>query len=299
MGTPQLRGKLGPLLYGWCGIHRTADDREARREVRNAISAAIAKFPADERLAVTVALGIAPGTQHVLLNERIGVLADQLRISERTARRRIDRSFARLAAEIEAGTRRSGDAPDPGRGWSVQRLKVLVRLDVPQPELIEERQIVATRDGLRRISAMFTVPRAEDGRDVERQVVADALHGARITDIELEGNRHFRWLLDLPRPLACGESHTFSMAYRIRDDLPIRPTYTFVPLVPCESFSVRIRFDRRNPPSVVWRVDGVSPSVLSEPPQPGTPLAVDSAGEVAEDFSGLRLGNAYGLRWLL
>src|ERR1044072_8344380 len=27
--TLQLRGRLGPLLYGWCGIHRTADDREA------------------------------------------------------------------------------------------------------------------------------------------------------------------------------------------------------------------------------------------------------------------------------
>jgi hypothetical protein len=129
-------------------------------------------------------------------------------------------------------------------------------------------------------------------------VVAGALHGARITDIELEGKRHFRWLLDLPRPLAYGETHTYSMAYRIRDDLPIRPAYSFVPLVPCESFSVRIRFDRRDPPPVVWRVDGAPPSVLSEPPQPGTPLPVDSAGEVAQEFTSLQRGYAYGLRWL-
>ncbi|MEQ0561014.1 hypothetical protein ABJI51_18165 [Amycolatopsis sp. NEAU-NG30] len=293
----RLRSRLGPLVSGWCEIHRTTSDRDARRVLREAISAAIAEFPADDRLAVNIALGIAPGAQHALLSDRVGVLAERLRVSERTARRRIDRSFARLAAEIEAGTQPGVDA-DPDRGWFVKRLKALVRLDTAEPELIEEREIVATREGLCLISAQFTVPRLGDGRDGERCVAADAQHGVRIRHGEREGLRHFRWLLDLPRPLARGESHTYSLVLRIRDGKPIRPSYTFLPLVTCESFTVRVRFDPLRPPRAVWRLDRVAPSVLTDPPQPGPDLPLDGAGEVAQEFTAPQLGYAYGLRWL-
>lgn len=297
--TERLRGRLGPLISGWCEIHRTANDREARRVLRDAISAAIAEFPADDRLAVNVALGIAPGSQHALLSDRVGLLAEQLSVSERTARRRIDRSFARLAAEIEAAGRPGAGVPDPDQGWFVKRLKALVRLDTAEPELIEERLIVATRNGLSRISAQFTVPRLGDGRDDgERRVSADAQHGVRITDAKRVGQRHFRWLLDLPRPLSRGDTHTYSLVIRIRDGLPVRASYTFVPLVPCESFAVRVRFDPRRLPWTVWRVDREPHSVLTDPPQPGTPLPLDGAGEVAQEFAAPQLGYAYGLRWL-
>ncbi|WP_290056133.1 hypothetical protein [Amycolatopsis solani] len=294
----RLRSRLGPLVSGWCEIHRTTSDRDARRVLRDAISAAIADFPPDDQLAVNVALGIAGGTQHARLSDRIGILAERLRISERTARRRIDRAFTRLAAEIQAGSQPGDGVPDPDRGWFVKRLKALVRLDTPEPELIEERVIVATQDGLRRISAQLTVPRTDDDLDGERQVAADAQHGVRISDRSREGQRHFRWLLDLPRPLSRGDSHTFSLVLRVRDGRPIRSSYTFVPLVTCESFTVRVRFDPDRPPRSVWRLDRVAPSVLADPPQPGAPLDLDGAGEVAQDFTAPQLGYAYGLRWL-
>ncbi|WP_103348088.1 hypothetical protein [Amycolatopsis sp. CA-128772] len=294
----RLRSRLGPLVSGWCEIHRTTSDRDARRVLREAISAAIAEFPADDQLAVNVALAIAPGAQHALLSDRIGVLAERLSVSERTARRRIDRSFARLAAEIEAGTRPGDGVPDPDKGWFVKRLKVLVRLDTPEPEVTEERLIVATSDDLGRISAQFTVPRTYDDRDGERHVTADAQHGARISAAHREGQRHFRWLLDLPRPLSRGDSHTYSLVFRLQDGRPTRPSYVFVPLVTCESFTVRVRFDPRRPPRVVWRLDRVPPSVLADPPQPGPALPLDGACEVAQEFAAPQLGYAYGLRWL-
>ncbi|MFI5588499.1 hypothetical protein ACIA5G_25835 [Amycolatopsis sp. NPDC051758] len=294
----RLRTRLGPLVTQWCEVHRTANDREARRVLREAITAAIAEFPADDRLAVNVALGIAPGTQHPLLSARVEVLAERLRVSARTARRRIDRAFARLAAEIEAGARPGEGVPDPEKGWFVKRVKALVRLDTDEPELIEERLIVATRDGLSRIATQFTVPRTEDGRDGERQVDVDAQHGVRITGANRQGQRHFRWLLDLPRPLSRGDSHTYSLVYRIRDGRPIRPSYAFVPLVTCESLTVRVRFDPESPPRAVWRLDRVPPSVLTDPPEPGATLPLDGAHEVAQDFAAPQLGYAYGLRWL-
>jgi hypothetical protein len=297
--TERLRSRLGPLISGWCEIHRTANDREARRVLRDAVLAAIVEFPADDRLAVTVALGIAPGAQHALLSDRVAILADRLRISGRTARRRIDRAFARLAAEIEAGTDPGRDEPDPDKGWFVKRLNALVRLDTDEPELIEERLIVSTCDGLRRISAQFTVPRIEDGQDGERHVAADAQHGVRISERAREGQRHFRYLLELPRPLARGDSHTYSLVYRISDGRPIRASYAFVPLVTCESFTVRVRFHPDRLPRVVWRLDRVPHSVLADPPQPGASLLVDGAFEVAQDFTAPQLGYVYGIRWLI
>lgn len=297
--TERLRSRLGPLVSGWCEIHRTANDREARRVLRDAISAVIAEFPADDQLAVNVALGIAPGSQQALLSDRVGILADRLRVSDRTARRRIDRSFVRLAAEIEAGLRPGDGVPDdPDEGWFVKRLRAIVRLDTAEPELIEEREIVATRDGLSRISAQFTVPRVDDGADGERRVAADAQHGVRITDAQRVGQRHFRWLLDLPRPLARGDTHTYALVIRIRDGLPIRPSYVFVPLVTCESFTVRVRFDPQRLPWTVWRLDRVPPSVLADPAKPGPALSLDGACEVAQEFTAPQLGYAYGLRWV-
>lgn len=112
------------------------------------------------------------------------------------------------------------------------------------------------------------------------------------------GQRHFRWLLDLPRPLARGETHTYSLAFRVRDGASIRPSYIFVPLMTCESLSVRVRFDPRRPPEMVWLVDRVPHSVLADPSPPGPPLALDDACEVAQEFAGPQQGYAYGLRWL-
>ena len=86
---------------------------------------------------------------------------------------------------------------------------------------------------------------------------------------------------------------------RIRDGLPIRPSYTFVPLVTCESFTVRVRFDPQRLPWTVWRLDRVPTSVLADPAQPGPALALDGACEVAQEFAAPQLGYAYGLRWWL
>lgn len=296
--TEGLLSRVGPLISGWCELHRAKNDREARRVLRAAIESAIEEFPLEDRLAVTIALCIEPGAQHSRLSDRVAVLMERLQVAERTARRRIDRACARLAAEIEASTHPGQGEQDPDKGWFVKRLTAVVRLDTPVPTLIEERLIVATRDGLSRISAQFTVPRVEDGTDAERDVTADAQFGVRLGEPIRQGQRHFRWLLDLPRPLGAGEDHTYSLEYQVRDGRPIRPSYAFVPLVTCESFTVRVRFDPDHLPRAVWRLDKVPTSVLSDPPQPGEPLPLDGTSEVVQDFAAPQLGYAYGVQWL-
>ncbi|MEA5363781.1 hypothetical protein VA596_29905 [Amycolatopsis sp., V23-08] len=296
--TEGLRGRVGPLLSAWCELHRTKNDREARRVLRDAVEAAIKDFPEGDQLAVRFALCIEPGAQHPQLSDRVEVLRGRLRVAERTARRRIDRAFARLAAEIEAETQCDPAEPDPDKGWFVRRLKAVVQLDKPVPTLVEERLIVATRDGLSRISAQFTVPRTEDVRDAERHVAAGVQYGVRMGEPIREGQRHFRWLLDLPRPLDKGEQHSYALEFQVDDGLPIRSSYAFIPLVTCESCSVRVRFHPDRLPRVVWRLDKVPQSVLSDPPQPGAALPLDGTFEVKQDFVAPQLGYAYGIRWL-
>lgn len=43
--TEGLLSRVGPLISGWCELHRAKNDREARRVLRAAIESAIEEFP--------------------------------------------------------------------------------------------------------------------------------------------------------------------------------------------------------------------------------------------------------------
>jgi hypothetical protein len=293
----RLLSQVGPVITGWCQLHPSMKDREIRQRVRSSIERAIADFNDDDRLAIIVGLGMPSDAWHSMLHRREQVLAERLGISERTARRRVDSAFRRLAEEILAdhGAEHRNDSPDSG--WTVRRLRALVRLDCDAPELSEERTIIAARDDLTHITARFTVPRLDDGTDGERRIAAKA-NGVVIKRVQRQGQRHFHLLLTLPRTLSRGDVHTYGLTFQILDTQPIRSSYAFVPLVDCEFFDVTVRFDPRRVPSVVWRLDQVPHSLLSDPAPPGPALPLDGAYEVHQHFASLKQGYGYGLRWL-
>ncbi|WP_345033202.1 hypothetical protein [Kutzneria kofuensis] len=190
------------------------------------------------------------------------------------------------------------DPLDPERGWAVRRLRVLVRLDRPVPEVIEERTIVATRDGLDHIVARFSVPRRSDGADIDREVHAEMQHGARIVEANRLGAGHFRYLLALPRPLAWNEPHTYAIVFQVRDGQPIADHYVFTPLVSCALFEARVRFDAARRPLAVWRTERTVPRTLPHRGRPDGPLlALDGADEVAARFDHPEQGFSYGVCW--
>lgn len=302
LDATDLRDRIGPVIASWCGLSASSTDRDARRLVRDAVQRASAELGEEDRLAINFALGIARGSQLPRLQERVRLLAENGKFSERTARRRVDRAFERLAEEVATKLELGANEDDPDKGWSVRRFKALVRLDKADPELIEERVIVAARDGLRQISARFSIPRiarqcqAEPGK---RQVSADVLFGATIEHQERLGDGHFYYLLGLPRTLYRDEQHTYTMAFRIMDGQPIRTYYAFIPLISCEFFQVRVRFNPANPPRAVWQLNRVPQRVLADPTEPGPLLPLDRAGEVELCFTDLDRGYGYGLSWLL
>jgi hypothetical protein len=289
-----LRERVGPTIARWCELPPEAGDRDIRRRVEESIQE-IELVP-QLFLIIRAALAIEPAFRYPRLSDREDRLASELHCSPRTARRRVEEAFRLLAQEI-AAKRGPDNLDDPDRGWTVRRFRALVRLDRVMPELIEERTIVAVRDGVRRISARFSVPRTLDGVTVRREVAADVQQGARIALAERQGDGHFHYILDLPRQLSRGDELSYTMVFQILDGEPIRDYYAFVPLITCESFHVRVRFDTAHPPRTVWRLDRTPPRVLADPAIPGPPLPLDGAGEVALEFTDLERGYGYGLSW--
>jgi len=293
-----LHDRIGPQLAELAEISPEDSDRNIRRKISTFVKRISEELPDEDRLAIAVALGSEPGLQHSRLNQRMQILAERLHCAERTARRRVDRATERLAEAALALAQEGGtDVDDPDKGWFVRRFDALLRLDTPTPELIDEREIIATRDNLKKIAARFTLPQRLDGAPGQ-DMQADMQFGALIEAQERQGEAHFRYLLDLPRALRRGERHTYRIVFRVPDGRPIRDHYAFVPLVRCESFGLRVRFDPQRPPRVAWRLEHLAPRNLDDRATPGPPLELDDAFEVALEFDRPELGFGYGIGWL-
>ncbi|MBE8525726.1 hypothetical protein ILP97_51035 [Amycolatopsis sp. H6(2020)] len=98
-----------------------------------------------------------------------------------------------------------------------------------------------------------------------------------------------------PQPLDAGDEHEFFFRIRV-DELP-SPFYCCTPEFPCESFDLNVRFDRRQPPQRVWRIDGEFSKEAQDPLTARKPLFLDNAGEVHTGFRDLRPARSYGVGW--
>ncbi len=291
-----LLDRVGPRLRALCEIHTDDSDRVVRHKLTTEFVALAADFPADLRLSVHVGLALEARAQLRFLTDRIAWLAGQLHCEPRTARRRVEHGFVLLAQAAAGRTRRVDD--DPERGWHVGGVTALLRLDTPTPELYDERMIVAERDGLSRIAVRFSLPRHAGDDSARHDLIAEVLFGAVIEQAQRLSEAHYRFLLNLPRPLARGETHRYQMLYRVPVGQPVSPHYVFQPLVACESFGLRVRFDPGRLPWAVWLLDGVPPRLVdSDEPGAGPLLEPDGAGEVPLSFGDLRQGLAYGIGW--
>jgi DNA-binding SARP family transcriptional activator len=228
-------------------------------------------------------------------------LAEELGVDPGPELRTLHTGVLRQSPGLATTAREDGTPPsrddDPEQGWYVRRLSALLRLDGPTPVTTVSRTIVALRNGLKTIAVRFSVPRPDPGLHSERNLLVDVLQGARLVSTERVSQAHYRFVLDLPRPLRRSESHTFSMMISFPDGQPMRTHYALVPLASIESFDVRIRFDPANLPAIAWRFERLAPQTLNEQLTPGMPLPIDDVGEVAQFFDHLQSGFGYGIAW--
>jgi hypothetical protein len=294
---PDLGAYLGPALRALCGVAASDRDARVRPRVAAVLDDLIDGLPPDLGQAARVAFALDKEYRFPTLNDRIRTLAQRSRYSERTIRRLLDRAARMMVKEAEAA---GLSAPDPaaGPGWRVLSLAALFRLDTATPELYEMRKIVTTRD-LNQITVRLGLP-AATGRNVAGGLVVDALFGARVAKVERAPDRtHFRIVLDLPHVVPADEPHEFWLRVVLPAGQPTWPHYAIVPLNPCDSGTVRVRFAPDHPPAAVWLLDEVPYLDLTDETPGAERIRPDGNGDVVRHFTGLREGYGYGVAWTL
>jgi hypothetical protein len=290
----QIADRVGAALRDVC--HVTDDDGPTviRRKVATTLQVLASDLPADLRVAVMVAFGIFPDARLPLYQDRVSWAAVRLNRDPRTVRRRIDDGIARLAelaslTSVEVPAQRLAAAPPSLRsGWHTAEIRTIVTLDRSRPQVLEQRRVVADRDGVSEIDLAITHP----ARDEEIDVLV--LYGGTLNAAGPGPGDRRTPTFSLPRKLTPGETHDYALSYR----LPAAgPHFVCVPRRPCEIFDLRVRFDRAHLPARIRRITDGFQRDLDDPAFYGPAVPVDPAGEIRMIFRDLTPGLVYGVRW--
>ena len=104
LDAADLHQRIGPCLRGACDITETDPPAAARQKLVLRLTELCGRLPPDLRLAALAAFGLHEEAAGEFLDRRISWLASVLDRDPRTARRRIDLAFRRLAELLGAPT---------------------------------------------------------------------------------------------------------------------------------------------------------------------------------------------------
>lgn len=291
--------RVGSTLRDLCGVTEEHGPGEIRDRVAQLLARLAGDLPEDLRMAVMAAFGIIPEARQPLYQDRVGWIAERLNRDPRTARRRIDdgiQQLAQLACTPLRARRRARHATEPGSGWHTSVARVTLTLDRGAPEALEYHRIVAARDGLTEIELGVSLANVahRDGARQPRAEVSVVFGGTLVNRAARPGARP-AFALALPTPLAAGETHEFALQSRIHEWHAMPRQFVYVPRRRCDSFELRVRFDRCRPPRSISRLSELSNG--GGPAVPGESPTVDRAGEIHLTFQDLSHGLGYGARW--
>ena len=292
----RLAGRVGERLAVLCGAEPGETDRALRQKVRATLTHLARDLPDELRRAAELTFALDDSMPETL-SKRIERLAGEIHSGDRTARRRMDEAVQLLARA--GGSARGPADPNAGPGWRVRKFEALLRLDTETPQLYETRVVVAERP-INEVEIRLDLPPLPGAHSPALPLEVDALYGARVTEVERTGEgRHYRLTVRLPRVVEPGDPLEFCLHYRVPPGQPIRDHYAIVPLDPCDSGWVRVRFAPTRPPARIWAYAAVPPRQLDGvTTSPGADaLTVDDVGEVVLPFRALRQGHAYGAAW--
>jgi hypothetical protein len=281
--------RIGPALRAVCDVGDGDGGAVTRRKVAGRLAELAEQLPADLRLAVLAAFGVTAEARLPLYQDRVRWAAARVERDARTVRRRVDEAI-NILADLAGGLPRS-PAPGAPTSWHTTQLRVSVALDQPQPEVFEQRMVVADQDDVRELELAISLPVAR------RELDVDLFYGGSLRDRGREATDRFGFTLMLPKPLARGEPHEFAMRFRLPDAEALRPYFVCVPRRLCELFDLRVRFDRDRVPPRVWLLDGAFQRDVADPVHSCPRQEVDDAGEIHLRFHQLAPGLAFGARW--
>lgn len=285
----RIEERVGPGLRAACEV----TDGDGMLVVRQKVAARLVELadqlPDDLRIATYAAFAIGPEARLPLYQDRVHWAATRVDRDPRTVRRRVDEAINQLAEMASsAPVHATGAQVD---SWHTTELRVAAGLDRQQPDVLEQRRVIANQDGLRELDLAVSLRTAR--RDLEVEVV----YGGTLLERGMEASDRIGFALMLPKPLSRGESHDFAVRFRLPSAQAMRPYLVCLPRRRCELFDLRVRFGQQRVPPRVWMLHGAFQRDVSDPVCHGHQHQVDRAGEIHMRFRHLTPGLAYGARW--
>jgi len=249
VNAANLGTRIGPRLRVACSLDDTDGPAQIRRKVVSRLTELCAGLPADLQLAAEVALALHHEGVGEFLDRRIAWLAEHFDRDPRTARRRVDTAFRLLGERVDDETVRT--EPVSVDGWYVASLRAVLRMDLEPAQLIEERRIVATVDGLSDIEVSLRAPKgvSEPGE----LITADMPYGGEIVSVQHVNPGHMRFHIRLSERLRRGQQHDYAIQFTSYPRSWSEAYDLLTPLDRCEDFVVRVRFGGEKP-DLVWQL---------------------------------------------
>ena len=288
-----LTAKVGVQLRQLAHIGEVDEQHVRRAKLLTLLSEAAADLPEEMGMAALVGLCAWPEARLRTLDDRLAWFAQHADISQRTALRRVDEAQRRLA---EALSSRSVPEDD---GWYVESLRSVMRVTDTYAEAIERRVIVCRTSGMTELDTSISVPRHPTDDQQRHGLEIELIHGGHLERREQPYESFFRNIIALPKPLANGEKHEFTLRFRTPPGQPMAPHYVHIPTRRSDTFDIHIRFELTDAPKHVWVLDGAPPVAVYQLTPSTACVSLDKYGEVGASFRLLRQGLAYGFCWQL
>lgn len=291
---------LSPSLRILSGAAPEATHQEALELLRVELGQLIDGLPQELRQFARAALntGWEDDGASELLEGRIWRLSELVSRDPRTVRRRIEEAMNRLVdAAVAEENWAEMDRQESADEWYIKSIRAILRLDLPAPEAVDEREIAVQGAPLSGISLPFTLPRHRDDHGAAHELRTDMLFGGKFVVNQRVSDSRFDIKVKFPRVLQPGETHRYAIIYRIPGGQPMTPHYVHVPYRRCDNFKLLVRFGEDSIPADIRRISAAFHREI-EDRQPDTEiLRADDAGEVHARFTNLKVGFAYGIQW--
>lgn len=291
--------RTGPLLRLICGIDPETGPAQARELLKAGLLELGRPLPADLREAAHAGFGIGEEFRLPTYTARIDKIASPAGLDLRTITRRFEKGRRMMAQNAVLPPRppvpRPTHAPGP---WHTADLHVSVTLDLPVPEVVETRRIVADEDGLETVELAVSLapPAGWNGGGTLHDLGLDLLYGGEIVERVMKSPNRIGFVLRLPHPLGRNKDHEYAFRVRFTPDRPMAPYYVCTPNYRCERFRLRVRFSNRLPDSV-WRLRETLPIEVTESWETREAVSPDPCGEVYGEFFDLKPRLSYGFAW--
>jgi hypothetical protein len=292
-----LPGVVGEELREVCGVRGDDSPGTVRGKVVTRLKALIEKLPESQRETARIVLGFGTGAneRYTARLELLGSGADR---NIRTMQRRADDVIYLIAEAAYEAPAAFGGSPVISQGpWHTSALAVRLTLTGAAAEVFETRQIVSHVAGLAEIEHGVSLarPASPSGEPDLSGLGIDVVSGGEVHSVRMVSSTRVAFRLRPPRALDAGDQHEFFFRVRL-EEMPA-PFYCCTPEFPCESFELNVRFDRREPPQRIWRIDGDLSKDAGDPVPARKPLFLDNAGEVHTGFHDLQPARSYGVGW--